>query len=115
MLSDPCLFREIRVPSNIAIMQTLKIIGAGVFALFAIGSLFSFLGRLPNILSAISSSSAASGSTNSSYAFGQIAGGIIFTLLMGAIAWKLWKSATAPRVRNEQIGAPLPEVPRKEN
>lgn len=93
-------------------MQTLKIIGAGVFALFTIGSLFSFLGRLPKIMNAISSSSAASGSTASSYAFGQIAGGILFTLLMGAIAWKLWKNATAPRKIDNSVASPLLEVPR---
>ena len=94
-------------------MRTIKIIGAGVCALFAIGSLFSFLGRLPQILGAISSSVAASGSTSSSYAFGQIAGGITFTLVCGVIAWKLWKSATKPRAIDNSISAPLPEVPRK--
>ena len=92
-------------------MRTIKIIGAGLFALFAIGSLFSFLGRLPQLLNAISTTSAARGGDSSSFAFGQIAGGIIFTLLLGAIAWKLWKSATAPKLRDETVVSPLPDVP----
>ncbi len=67
-------------------MQTLKIIGAAVFALFAVGSLFSLLGG-----------SAPGGA----FGTGQMAGRVLLILLFAALAVALWRSGNRrnpPRV-----------------
>ena len=82
-------------------MQTLKFIGAGIFALFALRVGFKAMRFVLVLLS---------GSGNA-MTFSGLLAGFAGVILWGLLSYACWKSATKTRQTAETLSPPLPEVP----
>ncbi len=82
-------------------MRTLKFIGAGVFALFTLGTILTLLGTILLVASGASSS----------YMMGRLCGGMFGVILWSVLSYACWKSATKPQQTNDRLVPPLPGVP----
>ena len=89
-------------------MKIIKLVVCALVGLFTLTSLLRLMLSITVALRIMNSSS----SDDSSYAFGQVMGGVFALVIGTAITLKLWKSAMKPNALPEKYGTSVqPPIP----